>query len=224
MLCCQADPVAATKTKKKPTRSAERLKMIIEQLGAQSGLQHGWRNEVAEVMGIHRSYVTKILSNERASVGRNVVRRVCERLSLSPEYFTGELPKGPDWLEYQDLTMIDRSEHIIFGAGQALVEKGLKAWIEERLNGRARKPITAAEMRMMAAGIQDSPLSRLASQTHNAEDDAAALKLGTALLGLINELLNTQAVGLRPGAAQNETGVDKMSRPREGLRETKAKA
>lgn len=71
-------------------RVSERYVTLIKMLGASMGHRHGWRAEVARQLGIHGSYITRLLNGERVTVGREYVDRAIGKGLASPDFFYGD--------------------------------------------------------------------------------------------------------------------------------------
>lgn len=67
------------------------MRWLIEQLGNKYGRpERGWKAAVARHLGVHPSYVSRILSEDDSlQVGERVIEGVAERLGLSREFFVG---------------------------------------------------------------------------------------------------------------------------------------
>ncbi|GAB5548938.1 MAG: hypothetical protein SangKO_086980 [Sandaracinaceae bacterium] len=77
-----------------------RYRLLIEQLGEDRGSARGWKRRVSEQLGVHPSYVSKILAGSKTQVGEEVVDRACERLGLSREFF-GRDSAGDHYSDFQ---------------------------------------------------------------------------------------------------------------------------
>jgi hypothetical protein len=75
-------------------RAAKRYLKLIEELGDELGApKHGWKSAVARALGMDQSYISKILSRERMSIGVDAVESAVRHLRLDRDYFWG--PREP---------------------------------------------------------------------------------------------------------------------------------
>lgn len=65
---------------------ARQYRRLIEGLGEEIGRPRGWKQKVAERIGISPSHLSKIMAEERG-VGRDLAERAAERLGIHPSYF-----------------------------------------------------------------------------------------------------------------------------------------
>lgn len=97
-------------------RPSIRYRQLVERLGAECGNRYGWKTSVAKLLGVHPSHVSRILSGEQETVGRDAIARASERLNLDPEYFTSA--RDADWKEYREPEpTTDREASIIASVG-----------------------------------------------------------------------------------------------------------
>jgi len=85
-----------------PTR---RFRALLHQLGGERG--YGWQTDVAEQLGVSRSYISRILNNEGdQNVGRRTLEAAQRALWLNPRFWTAD---GPDDLDHQDFVTTNAS-------------------------------------------------------------------------------------------------------------------
>lgn len=84
-------------------RIDHRVRLLINQLGADRGHKRGWIGEVAELLGVHRSDVTKIRAGQRRA-GMEVAERAAHRLGITMSYFRGDAEPS-DWRDYEAKAM-----------------------------------------------------------------------------------------------------------------------
>lgn len=66
----------------------ERYALLVSQLAQEEGRpKRGWQTRVAERLGIHRSYVSRITAGDVSVIGSDVVQRAIERLDLDASFF-----------------------------------------------------------------------------------------------------------------------------------------
>ena len=72
-------------------RATAQMRWLIEQLGNKFGRpERGWKAAVARHLGVHPSYVSRLLSEDDSlQVGERVIEAVADRLGLSREFFVG---------------------------------------------------------------------------------------------------------------------------------------
>lgn len=77
--------------------ATRRFRSLLHQLGAEQG--YGWQTEVAERLGVSRSYISRILNNEGdQNVGRKTLEAAQRALLLTPRFWTAD---GPDDLDHR---------------------------------------------------------------------------------------------------------------------------
>lgn len=67
--------------------AADRYAALIEQMGAELGFERGWKSRVARLLGVHRSYVSKISAGDRSGIGHTVITRAVANLGIAPAFF-----------------------------------------------------------------------------------------------------------------------------------------
>jgi transcriptional regulator with XRE-family HTH domain len=68
-------------------QGARRLADLIRELGAELHEKHGWKKTVAERLGIHPSYVSKLLRGQVNKVGAGTLEIAALKLEIDPRYF-----------------------------------------------------------------------------------------------------------------------------------------
>jgi transcriptional regulator with XRE-family HTH domain len=81
-----------------PTLPARRLRELVEHLGASVGKRRGWKAEVARAMGIHPSYVTKIVAGSVTRVSTDVIERIATRIGFERAFFFDPAVGVPDFV------------------------------------------------------------------------------------------------------------------------------
>lgn len=72
---------------------SKRYVQLVQQLGDERGRRYGWRSEVARLLDVHPSYVSRIAAGEQTTIGRDAIERAIEHVGLPASYFAGV---GPD--------------------------------------------------------------------------------------------------------------------------------
>lgn len=67
--------------------AAERYRALVRQLGEEAGHHYGWKSQVARLLNVHPSYITRIANGEDVSVGAEAVDRAMKALDLAPRFF-----------------------------------------------------------------------------------------------------------------------------------------
>lgn len=84
----------------------EDVKMVaraIDRYGAQRGYRHGWKSELADALGVHPTYVGKLIACQR-----RLSRRVFLRLERILDDGETHVPSGRDVVEWALARMGDR--------------------------------------------------------------------------------------------------------------------
>lgn len=163
--------MARTKALSDGELAAERLRLLIEY----AEQQHGSRAAAAAALGLSQSYVSKIASGERTSVGSGAVRTARETFGIIPRFFTDEEldPRGVKAYEsvgrlaYEPETM---KAEWLFGDAAVFIE------------AVARNPVPN-NVRAFCDGLLRSPMVALA--TAGMEDNAAGAALARAMLPML---------------------------------------
>lgn len=90
------------------TTLADRYALLVEMLGEELGFERGWMTAVAQRLGIHRSYVSRIHAGDRAGIGVQAIDRAIQRLSLDPQFFYG--PETPTSIVRATAAAVPRHE------------------------------------------------------------------------------------------------------------------
>lgn len=70
-------------------RAAARYVRLVQEIGRELGMRHGWKSEVARRLDVDQSYLSRLLSRERTSVGVEKIQQAVRRMRISHEYFYG---------------------------------------------------------------------------------------------------------------------------------------
>ena len=70
-----------------PDLAASRYVALIDQIGKELGYKYGWKSEVARRLDTDQSYVSKLVTGERTSVGRRTIEKASESLGLDLGFF-----------------------------------------------------------------------------------------------------------------------------------------
>lgn len=77
-------------------RAATRLRDLLLEIGEELGNKHGWKMEAARRTGLHQTYIAKLLSRERTTIGLQAVERVAKKMGISVDFF-----RAPDARSYK---------------------------------------------------------------------------------------------------------------------------
>lgn len=72
-----------------------RFRRLVEYLGAQRGNARGWKQQVAEAIGVHPSHLSKVMAGER-EIGWSTAQQAADRLGLDLRYFLDLWDQEPD--------------------------------------------------------------------------------------------------------------------------------
>jgi transcriptional regulator with XRE-family HTH domain len=75
--------------------TAKRYASLIREIGAELGYVRGWKAEAARRLGVHRTFVSRILSGSRTAVSAAVLTKACERLGIHPGFFYDTTAEEP---------------------------------------------------------------------------------------------------------------------------------
>lgn len=79
--------------------AADRYRDLANQLGAEMGRARGWKSRVAERLGVHPSYLSRVLSGAKTAISNEVIERACENLGVRRDFFS-ESEEEPDYRDY----------------------------------------------------------------------------------------------------------------------------
>jgi len=88
-------------------RRSDRYALLINQLGAELGgdtdvdmRTRGWQSSVADTLGVHRSYVSRITKGDRSGIGADVISRAIDRLNLRSDFFYAHFDHEPNYRDF----------------------------------------------------------------------------------------------------------------------------
>lgn len=73
------------------TKTTQRFRDLIEELGQEMGYPKGWKTEVAQRLGISASFLSKVLAGKR-DVSLQTAHEAADRLGLDRSWFTSDTP------------------------------------------------------------------------------------------------------------------------------------
>lgn len=82
------------------TTPSDRYRSLVRQLGEERDFRYGWRSEVARLLSVHPSYVSRIAGGEEVRVGADAVARAAEALGLAPRFFHDETLQDPHYRRF----------------------------------------------------------------------------------------------------------------------------
>ena len=68
-------------------RPSRRYRELVLRLGQERGQRWGWKTEVARLLKVDPSLISRVAENEDVSIGRDVLTRATEALGLPPNFF-----------------------------------------------------------------------------------------------------------------------------------------
>lgn len=68
--------------------AAERYALLVEQLAEEQAHAHGWKTHVARTLGVHPSYISRVVKGDRTGIGGAVIARAIAALNIDPRFFT----------------------------------------------------------------------------------------------------------------------------------------
>lgn len=207
MLCQGVDAITDSRGEElaRMTRSelaALRLRYLAEWVGdvMHEAPTHGWQAATARSLGIDPSYLAKILSGKRTSVGREVVDDVADTLGIGREYFEATfqtpdaMPEDVDPADYLRFDSPPRNVASIAESAAWTGELTRELLTEvERLMGSGALSILPGKkgeesrrlMRALATSVVDRPAIAAAASALMATDDRelenAGIRLAAAL-------------------------------------------
>ena len=137
---------------------SRRYRELILQLEAEHESARGWQAQVSDLLGVSKSYVSKVLRSDRFNVGKRALEAAQAGLGLAPTYWYED---GPDRLPYKDHAFVGRRTHHEFRQGGP---SGPVLPDDARLPPGMREWMTSGE----AAGLTRSEALCLASLGHTA--------------------------------------------------------
>ena len=172
--------MARTKALANPELAAQRLRMLIDHL------EHslGSRAAAASALGLSTSYVSKIATTDRLSVGSGAVKTAQHTYGLVPSFFTDE-DLGPNGIDaYRSRVRLAHEPDYmkmewLFGPAAVFVETVIK---------NPNPEYVAA----FCVGLLDAPLVRLARKGVEG-DIGAGVALAKALLPVLKGNVSQEA-------------------------------
>ncbi len=83
-----------------PELAAARYRELVNQLGAELGRKRGWKARVARKLGVHPSYISKVVAGGAAASGGEVIDRATARIGLRRAFFYDPSADISDYREY----------------------------------------------------------------------------------------------------------------------------
>lgn len=113
-----------------PAAVAQRYRKLVLQLGDELGNRHGWKSSVARRLGVHPSYISKMVAGKIGDVGGDVIAKAMEALGVDASFFY-EAPQtspGPVTSEGASMLAIEATMAALDDAARARVA----AWVAAR--------------------------------------------------------------------------------------------
>lgn len=73
---------------------SRRYRDLVAQLGEERARRRGWKSEVARLLDVHPSHISRIVGGTQ-EIGRDAINRACSRLGLSEDFFTTPAARSP---------------------------------------------------------------------------------------------------------------------------------
>lgn len=167
-------------------QAADTLRVLLEEARTAFDGQRGWQRTVADALGIHPSYVSRVLNRKIDRLGPDLIERLSERLGI--DY--ADLYGGVDWPRItggEDLVawLVDRASSDTARELHGLddLTEAAQDLLRAALDGRRPDPQACAQL---AERILAIPFVRLAREVDAATDDGervrAGMQLATALV------------------------------------------
>jgi len=82
--------------------AAERYIALVKQLGEAQGKRRGWQTDVAKRLGVHRSFISRVVRGDRSGVSSGVIEKAIFGLNLQPDFFYAETHGAPHYRTYMN--------------------------------------------------------------------------------------------------------------------------
>lgn len=199
-----------------------RYRALVEQLGAELEHRYGWKSSVARRLLVQPSYLSKVVSGDVTTVGREIIDRAAVALGLRARFFNDPtLGEAPDYRQHVHprneepairKATVARHAEPVYAEWEGVFTKStplLRAILEQERPDREVALAAAhavlgtdaarAALDVVAASDQDDPL-----KLH-----AAALRLGLAIISQQMVALQGETKALRDAttALHGETRV-----------------
>lgn len=136
------------------TNPAERLRAMLELIRDKTGGRRGWQREIAEILGLNPSHISRILGGYGPEISDRVVQSICERTGIRRDYFVRNPDRRPftEFVSEPDMLEQWAGSHELRRAG------GLAAsMLYQAEQGRAPMEIEVREL--VGATMQIPPFS-----------------------------------------------------------------
>lgn len=195
-----------------PSFQSKRYRQLVEELGAKSEYAYGWKAKTARRLGVHPSYINKVLKGDIGDVGGEVINRACKSLQLDPSFF---LDDSADALSRPHADYV-RPRIAVgpaspgprgTGLGLGLKNPDLSPWLDLtglilalhesatfRFEGDVRLRVDPAVARGLARGVMALPVVEAARSV--LEDDLSEDELARAALELAEDIRALQRLVL----------------------------
>ncbi len=196
--------------------ASERYALLVNQLGEDRKFARGWKTDVARLLDVHQTYITKIHSGERQVIGHERIEHAITALSLSPDWFYSspedferELKTKPRWQDWVDRSLRATPVH----DGVPFSRHTLK-WTEPlyrcivawKVGTRTQR---IAVLRRLASDVMQMKHVRLAQQILESTDPEQTLSMGEELM---NDVA-TVALALQGSDASLAVAFEEMKQP-----------
>ena len=84
----------------------DHFRRFITDVGELAGHRRGWKSELAEILGVHPSHITRVLDGTTKGLSDRLMRSICVRTGLDPAYFTDN-PEGKSFMAFWDESLMN---------------------------------------------------------------------------------------------------------------------
>lgn len=161
---------------------SDRYRSLVRQLGEERDFRYGWRSEVARLLEVHPSYISRIASGEEVNVGKDAIERAMRGLEIASRYFYDDALTDPNYKRFttsagQAGQPTPLGEKLVSDADVAVEHAQWSALFELATRaidlGRAESDETIAAARKLAEAVLSLQMVRIARATMKHCDDLA---------------------------------------------------
>ena len=170
--------------------AAARYRALAEGLGELYGKpRQGWKTRVAKRLGVSPSYLSRVLSGDRVSIGVDVIEEAVRRVPIARSYFApslvpGERPEDVVWRDFVATDPAAADEPLSSEERTRSSYRWSRARELARMFMRTRRD-SAQGVRAIAEEILRDPVVSAAVDVRDAGDDEQALARGFKLIALL---------------------------------------
>lgn len=86
--------------------ASERYRLLVEQLGAELGMRHGWKAQVAELLEVTPGYISKVLGGSAQAVSPATITKAVRRLGIKKSFFETTKIAEPKYSDFMGGTRV----------------------------------------------------------------------------------------------------------------------